>query len=538
MNCFKRINLSMENQKKSKQRALKPALLFQKRQYVLTIGDDGAIIIYMRDEKLENRLFVSLSSPQDIKKMQEILEKDPKAPISIIVDIMDQSYVQHSLPAVSSLNIGKLVDKKLEKDFPADNLKGVILLGRSNTGRKDWNYLFVACPTTSPLSDWIELIIDLPNRITGIYLLPIELGPFIEKLQKNSTPKDKKQPKEKSRWQLVITHNKVGGFRQAAYRDSKIVFTRLVNAPAETSADIIAGNIEQELLNTIEYLRRLGFQESEGFDVTIIASPEITQSLSTSTIKGNHVSLLTPHDAALLLGLPTAASPEDRFADVIIAATFSRMKHILRLHIAETRTLYLFSNLHNALVGAFCLLPLLLIGCLFTIISTFMLNSELAQLESDKATIQAKWQNAQQNTYSIQESLRISDMVTLYKLLSGNKQSPLTIIADFNSVRGREALVKNLLWEFKEVTPQSGQPGQTQSKAKVIFDLEFANVSSGFEGLFANFDLFIKRVQTKFSNYQVDYSRLPEKITFDDKNKTIPVSVTISGPNDQTDKSQ
>lgn len=537
MVCFNIMNLAMEKPKESTKRTL-PSLQFSKRHYILTIGDDGAIIVYMRGDTLEHRFFAALSSPADIEKMLAILAQDPKAPLSIIVDIMDQTYVQHSLPAVSALNIGKLVNKKLERDFPADNLKGVIQLDRSKTGRKDWNYLFIACPTISPVSDWIELVINLPNRLTGIYLLPIELGAFVDRLQKDLVPAKPAEdaagtPKAtgKSRWQIIVTHNKVGGFRQAAYKDGKIVFTRLVNATAETSADIIAGNIEQELLNTLEYLRRLSFQESDGYDVTILVSPDIKQSLSTSAIKGNNVSLLSPHDVANKLHLINAASPDDRFADVVVAAYFAKAKHVLKLHTPVTEKLYAFSNMNKWLNILFISLPILLVITLWMGISSYFLSDTIEKLELDKKNIQSRWQAAQKDTFSIQDALKINDIVSLYKLLSGAQQTPLSLIADFNTVKGNDALVKNILWEL---AAENKSAPKKEDEVKIIFELEFANAGASFEVLFANFESFIKRLEDKFSNYNVEYSRLPEKITFGDKNQAIPISVTISGPKAKT----
>ena len=513
-------------------KTIRARLKFTAQKFILTIGDDGAILIYMEGTKLSQRLFASLNSQQDIKKLLDSLATNPNAPIYIIIDIMDQSYVQQSLPAVGLLTIKKLVAKKLQRDFPGDHLKGYIPLGRAKTGRKDWNYLFAACPSGSPIHDWLALLLELKNTIAGIYLLPLELSYFVNRLSNpaNTDTKGKIKSNAKSnapsraRWQLIITHNKVGGFRQAAYLDGKLIFTRLINATMETLPDILAGNIEQELISTIEYLRRLSFQESDGYDVTIITSQDIKKSLSTSTIKGNKVSLLTPYESAMQLQLPTAASQEDRFADVVISANFAREKHILRLHTELTEKLFLFTQAIQWSVGAIGFLMV----CLFiyigiAIFSIYTLNDDIDIAKQQERSIQHEWEHVRQGSYTMQDALRINDFISLYKLLTGNDNQPLTIISDFAAVKGADTLVKSITWNLVE------EPKQKPT-IKTVFDVDFYNVGFGFEGLFENFELFIKGIENRFTNYHVEYSRLPDKISFDDKNKTLPVSITISGP--------
>ena len=66
------------------------------------------------------------------------------APIVLVIDNMDQSYIQQSLPPVSSFSVQKLIKRRLERDFGKNDIKGAISLGRDTGGRKDWNFLMVA----------------------------------------------------------------------------------------------------------------------------------------------------------------------------------------------------------------------------------------------------------------------------------------------------------------------------------------------------------------------------------------------------------
>jgi len=91
----------------------------------------------------------------------------------------------------------------------------------------------------------------------------------------------KKQPSliARSSWQIFICHNKVGGFRQVAFKNDKILFTRLISSAIGESPDFVVGNIEQEVQNSFEYLKRLSLKEGENCDIYFIVSQEVKNRL-------------------------------------------------------------------------------------------------------------------------------------------------------------------------------------------------------------------------------------------------------------------
>ena len=192
----------------------------EKRKFILTIGDEGTILVVTDGKNMLKRMFINSPASTEFK---DVLAEYPKAPIYILVDVVDQAYIQHTLPPVSSLNIGKLVNRKLAKDFDASDLKAAIPLGREKSGRKDWNFLFVSVRNIPPFSDWVDVISNVPNKFGGIYLLPLEAMNYLKVLQKHYIDKNT-QP---SGWQIIVSHNRVGGFRQIVFRNNKIVFTRI-----------------------------------------------------------------------------------------------------------------------------------------------------------------------------------------------------------------------------------------------------------------------------------------------------------------------
>ncbi|MCC7260574.1 MAG: hypothetical protein IT567_06040, partial [Alphaproteobacteria bacterium] len=294
-----------------------------KRRFVLSVGDEGAILTYMDGSRVLRRLFAFAPNPQEIVPFRELLSSDTKSPVFVLLDVMDQSYVPQSLPPVSSLGLHKLIEKRLARDFAAEDIKGALPIGRSEDGRKDWHFLFISVPNIPPTSGWIEFLTGLENRVRGIYLLPIEARGFINDLHAAAFGKagGERKPAE---WQILVSHNKVGGFRQVVLRNGKLVFTRLTQPIGEAIPGVIAGNIEQEVSNTLEYLKRLAFTDGATLDIYLIVADAIKEALATGSLQKYHVYAFSPHEVAGMLGLSGAAEPGDSFGDVVIAAVFGR----------------------------------------------------------------------------------------------------------------------------------------------------------------------------------------------------------------------
>ena len=86
-----------------------------------------------------------------------------------------------------------------------------------------------------------------------VHIKNIDLAIGVPKIKK-----DKKNKEETGvRWKFLVTHNKVGGFRQVILRDGRAIFTRLTQPVGEVTPAVVAGNIEQEITSTIEYMNRL-----------------------------------------------------------------------------------------------------------------------------------------------------------------------------------------------------------------------------------------------------------------------------------------
>ncbi len=471
-------------------------------KYVLSVGDEGAILVLFNAGKLEKRLFISSPAAQDLTKS---IAEHPKAPVYVLVDVLDQAFVQHALPPVSPLAIGNLVKKRLDKDFSEQDIKAARKLYRDKKGRKDWHYMFLSLNYAPPFSDWVDAIINLPNPFGGIYLLPIESEPYLKKLE-TLNPKKSAKP---IRWHIMVSHNRVGGFRQIVYRDNKVVFTRIAQPIGGLAPDVIAGNIEQETLNTIEYIRRLGFDNTEELDIYIICSQDVKAAIDASKIQGRTTNILTPFDVATGLKLPAAAEKTDRFGDVIFSSFFiNNRKPVLKFTTPYSKKLDSLSlGIKSVLATAAALVPTFLVLSVMHIVDIVDAKEKVEQALQKKTTAQKELSDIQE----IQKSLPVFsmlavDVVTVNQAITKETSMPLIMMDDFAKLRTKEIQIQKVSFKVDERYTSPNRMVATYSAL-------ISNPDGGIDRLLEDIDRFTEAVRTKFRSYEVSFSGLPGERT-------------------------
>lgn len=292
-----------------------------KKGFVLSIGDEGAILTHFDKGTLVNRVFVDSPFSPDIKLMKKLFELYPRLPITVYVDIIEQNYVHANLPPLGSSAVKKQAQRKLDRDFQPNDLNNYIPIGREKEGRKDWKFLFISLANAEPFTNWIDLVMDQKNKLNGIYVLAIESQQMINELNSKIVEKPSQE------WELTVMHNKVSGFRITAFRKGKIYFTRLTqHVIGENIAEVVAGNLEHEITNTIEYLKRLGFSSENDAHISIIANEEVLKKLELSRMNFGKVDKYTPYSAAEKLNITYAVKENDRYADILCATHFANSK--------------------------------------------------------------------------------------------------------------------------------------------------------------------------------------------------------------------
>jgi hypothetical protein len=483
-------------------------------RFVLFVGDEGTILLYMKENVVVSRQFVPDASEQNLEELRTTLNKDTKAPFSMAIDSLDQSYVQQSLPPVSSMSVKKLINRRLERDFGPEDIKGAILLGREEGGRKDWNFLMVSIERSRQISLWLDFAFSLPNRFSGIYLVSIESEIIIRNLERAMGVG---KAGTGAKWKFFISHNKVGGFRQVILKNGRIIFTRMAQPIGESTPEVLAGNIEQEMQSTIEYMKRLSYDPADGLDIYIIAASTLKPVIDKNKFKYKSFNILTPYEVAKYLGIEGATQPTDQFGDVILAACISSSpQHVLSLTTPESRRFdQLYSIFKFQRIGA-AIMIMATVGYSMGVASDIYLRL----LDSDDLMV-AKRQH-QSNLDNLKDEIKRSnldvdktgDIIELYQLVLKQKASPLTFIARVEAVIKTPIVVKSIEW----VVDEKGPGGAVLAKPKntAVLSLQFPDVPD-----LEAWRLVSKRILAEmkliFKDYDVSFSRLPQRFSESEK---------------------
>lgn len=508
------------------------------------LGDDGAILILLEGVTVTRRLFAANTEKENVAAFVELFKEHSKTPIYCLVDMIDQSYVRHTLPPVTSLGLKKIIQRRLERDFARDDLKGYISIGREKAGRKDWHVLLIALAYSDHLRKWVDLVLNQSNRLAGIFLLPVESEQIVNKLDhaifpEHAAAKKKSKRKKKdaegapsdipvnepSKWKMLVSSHKVGGVRQIVLKEGKLVFTRLAQTATDGSAELVAGNIEQEMLNTVEYLKRLGYNEKAGLDVFIVVGQDIKDNLSGQRLGAKNIKIFTPYEISELLSLDQAALSGDRYGDVVIATMFgtsSKQRLKLTLPITEKLEKLFLARMGVRVAGV--LLSIAFIGIAINGTIDYFSQTEAVSDYTRKA------QNKQMELEEFQQKLKtlpadvneINDVVALYNILVDGQENPLTLVDSLFPLLDDRFLVKSIDWKFNRALKSSDAELKPMFEIQLEFEAEYQGEE--WKDFTAMSDAKMAAVSALFPKFNIKRGFLPGQIGAADT-----LSLSISG---------
>lgn len=423
--------------------------------FVLMVGDDGAVLLYIKNREVQHRDFIASAASEDLRIFTERFSEDTNAPLVMVVDTMDQTYLPQTLPPVTSLSVGKLIKRRLEREFPDEEIRGALPLGRESKGRKDWHYLIIALEKTPALAQWLDYLDTLPNWLSGIYLIPVEMEMFIRLLDKSLYAGQTYKAPE---WQFIVSYNKVSGFRQVILRKGRIALTRVGQPIGELTPEVIAGNIEQEAQNTMEYLKRMGYQAQDELHLYVIASEAINKYIEPERLRVTKAHHLTPHMVGEMLGLAGATQMGDQYGDVVLATVIGAARqHVLKL---ITKSAQKLDTLFKLKVGQRIAISIFT-GALVSYVGSTMYDiktiiNDIDSLETSRNAKQRELDALKAEVAKAPEDIdRITDMVELYELLTKRAAMPLPLIDRLSRVLTDDVRVKGLSWEVVENAAKS-----------------------------------------------------------------------------------
>ncbi|MFZ4125089.1 MAG: hypothetical protein ACOYJ2_03335 [Rickettsiales bacterium] len=477
----------------------------KQERFVLLIGDEGAILVYTKGKRVQRRLFAPSPQPEHSKAITELMAAHPKVPVRILVDSIDQQYVRHALPPVSALSISKLVQRRLNRDFPPEDIKGALQIGRDRTGRKEWNYLLISLANTAQIQAWMEVMIEQPNQLLGVYLVPVETQNYYSAIA--AAIPQRSYEGTRAIWKLLVTHNKVGGFRQVVLKDGKLSFTRLAQSMDDAIPAVVAGNIEQEILNTMEYLRRLGYTDPATLEIITVAAQEVKDALDLKRFNAAGAYAVAPLEVAELLGLEQAALSADRYGDVVMATHFATVsKPTLKFMSKYGKQIEQFYQIRLAAkIAGSLLVALMVLSSLDNIVTYFLDSGESQTITDKQAQIQTQIAEVQEGLTKVDDGTSIkSAVVAAADVFKVYQYDPLEFVQKLVPLLSG-VNVTGLMWERKELP---GGPDSTAIMASGVNNPPLLiTVDMEFTAPFSDKDQFIRAVKDYIENLK---KQLPE----------------------------
>lgn len=536
--------------------------------FQISVGEEGAVVVYARDGIAQNRLFVKTTDKQDVQKLVQLLEADPIATISLYLDTLDQSFVQKTLPGVNALSVNTIAQSRLEKEIPKTYLKTYAQVMRHTTGRRDWVYTFVAASYDPPISKWVSFLLPYPNIIEGIYFLPVELSAILPKLRnKTSKPianivgfeaikslfsSGSTDGARTVGWEILICQNKTGGFRQVAFLNGKIIFSRLLNNVMDPDEDVLAGNIEQEIANSTEYLSRLALGMEDSISVYVILPEEVLKFIRSDKIKATTVKLFTAQQAAERLGLRNVATNKDKFFDpVFLNYMAANQLNVGRVHCDETKVVYRAAvgiKFAKKILGI--IMPVLAFAILYNVytflsvqLSVGSLKDQIHSIESKIAEGKAAVDGLSAKANNNLPVKQLNEIVSLHQFMTQTNETPISIAMKLSSAMPEYARVKSIGWNYYDAglmnfIPSKTNPVFTNPDAirpyavEIELDVLFIEVGDTYQELADRYHSFVSSIRKAFEGMHVDISELPSSFNFEAKNVKLSFKVNVKYPLD------
>lgn len=515
-------------------------MLSRKRSFVVTIGDYGAVVALHDDNKIKTKIFLEDLTEESKIDLKNLFSKNHSLPVSVILDTIDQSYKKKSYPPIKKSDLEQIIKRDMTSDGDNESFKGYILNdNRKKSGKKAVSpatrsdCIFVSTSNSEAITKWIDFLLEMPNHVLGIYMLPIESFNLLSLLKKDIKDNSRAKNTGLDSIYFVIIQNKVSGVRQIIFSDHSIVFTRSVTYDFK-ERDFLE-KYEQDIYSTFEYLKRLipDVRISEIDIINIFSSDAISQIKTISSSELNFVNY-TPFEAATKIGYVKILPENSNYCDLLISKVFSNSKKILKFTTPRIKILERFftglrySYYFNVLLSAVLILSALIVFVVGNKNTDLLSKAESAKLLAMEELSGIKLPNATENALT-----ENGNVVEIERMIDFGKVNELmtSIGADISTFYNKLRFVKNndvKLEEFQYSLQSFEYKNPTKTKYSFVVRGVLSNSSGDIDDLFKGFDFLTSNTKKTFEDQTIRFTEIPRNIDFVQKYYTLPIEFTVS----------
>ncbi len=496
-----------------------------KKNFTISIGDFGVIIALHHGSEVISKILVSSMDEESKVKIRELLTQNPY-PIYVLLDNADQNYVRKSYPPTNVISLKQVIKRQELIEYTRN--KNILQnhYFYKDKVKKKWQCTFVSVNKSPEIDKWIDFLLEVPNRLMGIYMLPIEVYSLCNDLfQLIKVEKDIKVNDDTVI--SLVSQNKVSGIRQVAFNKKSIIFTRVINYNFEDPS--FPKQFEQDIFRTNEYLKMVfPTIRSENVNFINILSDKILSKVVGLTEELGAFNY-TPSQVVQKLKISNAVPKEENFSDVIIANIFVNNKKKL-LKFSNSKISYL-EKFYLSLKAA-TILNVFAAATLAMLIFNLIINLKASSTEIDKII-------SERNSASAELELVNNASLADSKQSSSN---PAEII-DFGRVSENVTSAEDLETLFKRVNyikKYNAKPAvfsykliqfdpkqKSLNKSEINISGEINEKSGDIEKIFKNFDSLTLETKKEFAGYRVKFSEISSNINFGNKYYVLPFDINI-----------
>ncbi len=514
-------------------------MLSSKKSFVVTIGNYGAVVALHDGNEIKSKIFLDDLTEEAKIDLKNLFTKNSFISISLILDTIDQSYKKKTYPLIRKGDLEHIVKRDLASDGDNESFKGYIITDNKKKSTKTATptarseCLFVSASNSEIVANWVTFLLEMPNHLVGVYMLPIESFKLLELMKKDIQANSKGKNFGPENIYFLIIQNKVSGVRQIIFSNQGIIFTRSVHYDF-TAKDFLE-KYEQDIYSTFEYLKRLlpDIRISEIDIVNIFSSEVLAQISKIGSSELNFINY-TPYQAAVQSGYKKLLPENASYCDLLISKIFTNSKKILKFTTPKIMVLEKFFTVlkisyYTNVVLSFIFFVGIVVIFLFNDKTSELLSSaEAARLNAMREFSNIKLPNATEsgltengNAVDIE---RVIDFGKIDELMTSVGTDLTKFYTNMRFLKNND--VKLFSFTYSLQLFDSKNPGAAQYL--VTFKGDLANKSGDIDDLFKGFDSLAAKTKKNFPKENVRYQEIPRNIDFVQKYYTFPVEFTVS----------
>ena len=153
---------------------------------VVLIGNNGTIITKHTGNAVITE-FVDKLTDENKPNLVNFFNNSKGYKIYIMLDTIDQTYKKKTYPMMRRFDLDRIAKRDLSSDGDKEGLKNYIILKNhkpstdskkksilKKTESSKSECLFITSSKSENIANWLSFIYELPNRLIGIYMLPVE----------------------------------------------------------------------------------------------------------------------------------------------------------------------------------------------------------------------------------------------------------------------------------------------------------------------------------------------------------------------------